>query len=104
MTIIIPRELLLVEIERRCRVAGCNAKTTLGLTKVEARAYCGFRCERCDEWNRDALIESDVPEWWEELAVMDLFAVREVEGIASGEPGEVILRMSDGYKQSKLGK
>lgn len=60
-----PRELLLVEVWRRCR--GCDGPARLGLTKAEARAYQGFECEHCESWNDDGLTEQDIPEWWEEL-------------------------------------
>ena len=99
--IVIPRDLLLVEIERRCHVPECNAKARIGLTKAEARAYSGFECERCQEWNVDALSERDVPEWWEDLAVTDLFAIRTAKGDAPIEFGDVITRMSDNYRQTK---
>ncbi len=99
--IIIPREVLLIEIERRCRVPECNAKTHIGLTKEEAHAYLGFECEQCKEWNTDALAERDAPEWWEELAITDLYSVRELQPGAEVEPGEVISRMSDNYRQTK---
>lgn len=99
-SIIIPREVLLVEIERRCAVdAECVARNRIGLTKQEAGAYCGFTCERCERWNDDALIERDVPEWWEELVVTGLAALRELP--APVEPGEVITRMSDNYRKVK---
>ena len=42
-----------------------------------------------------------MPEWWEELTVTDLYAVRETRGSAPDEPGEVIKRMSDNYRQTK---
>ena len=99
--LVIPREVLLVEIERRCQVADCVARNRIGLTKEEAQAYCGFECERCKEWNADSLTERDVPEWWEELAVTNLYAVRETLRRAPSEPGEVIKRMSDNYRQTK---
>ena len=99
--IFIPREVLLVEIERRCRRPECDARNRIGLTKEEAHAYCGCECERCKQWNADSLTERDVPEWWEELAVTDLYAVREIRGSATDEPGEVIKRMSDNYRQTK---
>lgn len=67
----IPSRVLLFEIERRCSDALCNAKAQLGLTKAEARLYCGFECEQCKRWNRDALTERDVPDWWEELKSKD---------------------------------
>lgn len=93
--IIVPREVLLVEIERRCRVGGCAAKNRVGLTKAEAYVYQGFECERCERWNEDYLSERDVPEWWEELAVTGL------RGEAGGEfaHGETVLRLSGNYRQ-----
>ena len=74
--IVIPRELLLVEIERRCSQRECNTMTRLGLTKDEAHAYIGFECDKCQVWNKDFLSEQDVPEWWAELAVTDLYGLR----------------------------
>lgn len=102
--IAIPRELLLVEIERRCCLPKCNAKTRLGLTKDEARSYSGFECERCQEWNVDVLSDRDVPEWWEEIAVTDLFAIRKSKGSAPNEFGDVIMRMSNNYRETKDGE
>jgi hypothetical protein len=69
--ILIPREVLLVEIERRCPEAQCNARTRIGLTRTEARVYDGFECERCGRVWDDLLTERDVPEWWEELAIAE---------------------------------
>jgi hypothetical protein len=98
-SIVIPREVLLVEIERRCGVdAECNARTRIGLTKEEARAYCGFTCERCERWNEDVLTERDVPEWWEELAITGLSGLRELRAPLTDEPSEVITRLSNNYK------
>jgi hypothetical protein len=98
-SIIIPREVLLVEIERRCVVdEECNARTRIGLTKEEARAYCGFTCERCERWNEDILTERDVPEWWEELTITGLSTLREAHTRQVSEPGEVIKRLSDNYQ------
>lgn len=99
--IVIPREVLLVEIERRCSQPECGARNRLGLTKEEARAYCGFECERCKEWSADSLTERDAPEWWEELAITDLYAVRETREPAPVDAGEVITRMSDHYRRTK---
>jgi hypothetical protein len=59
-----PREVLLIEIERRCSDAECNARNRIGVTKEEAQAYLGFECERCERWNSDVLTEKDVPDWW----------------------------------------
>lgn len=98
--IIIPREVLLVEIERRCRVPECNARARVGLTKEEAHAYCGFECEACQEWNPDALSEQDVPEWWEELKITDLYTLRASKSDEPAEPGEVVKRLSDNYRQT----
>jgi hypothetical protein len=104
--IIIPREVLLVEIERRCAVdAECNARARIGLTKEEARAYCGFTCERCERWNEDILTERDVPEWWEELVITGLSTLRAVAAPAvAEEPSEVIKRLSENYKTEVEGR
>jgi len=101
MKITIPRELLLVEIERRCPDAECNWKTRIGLTKEEAHAYCGFECERCGRRFDDALTERDVPEWWEALTITDLYAVRASESKGPDEPGEVVKRMSESFRHVK---
>jgi hypothetical protein len=97
--IVIPREVLLVEIERRCRDAACNARTRVGLTKAEARAYCDFECERCGQVWADVLTERDAPDWWEELAVTGLHALRgDAAGDEAGESSEVVERMSENYR------
>lgn len=62
-----PRVVLLVEIERYCRLPGCLFLNRVPLTKSEARSYNGFECERCKTWNDDQLRERDVPEWWQEI-------------------------------------
>ena len=100
--ILIPRGVLLVEIERRCQAIECQARTRVGLTKEEARDYCGFECERCGRFWDDLLSERDVPEWWEELKITDLYTLREraLEGVE--EPGEVVRRMSDTYRRRSV--
>ena len=70
--IVFPREVLLVEVERRCGETLCGARVKLSMTKADARAYTGFECERCGRWFADALTERDIPEWWEELNVASL--------------------------------
>ncbi|MFN2511163.1 MAG: hypothetical protein ABR568_06930 [Pyrinomonadaceae bacterium] len=60
----IPREILLVEIDRRCFFPDCNARTLVGLTKQEAREYHGFECRVCKRWNDDNLSDKDVPDEW----------------------------------------
>ncbi|PYS52526.1 MAG: hypothetical protein DMF68_01315 [Acidobacteria bacterium] len=99
MKITIPRELLLVEIERRCFDRECNTRTRIGLTKEEARAYCGFECERCGRKWKDVLTERDVPEWWEGLSITDLHAIREDADAVQDEPGEVVKRMSEDFRR-----
>jgi len=99
--IVIQRDVLLVEIERRCQDAQCTARTRLGLTKDEARAYCGFECERCGQFWDDLLIERDVPEWWEELAITDLYTVRENRSGTPEESSEVVKRMSENYRRTR---
>ena len=95
--IALPREVLLVEIERRCRL--CQARSRTGLTKADARAYTGFACERCDAWNEDALAERDIPEWWEELRITSLDSLRgSAPPAGEEEPGEVVRRMSDAWR------
>ena len=98
--IVIPRELLLVEVERWCSDHACNARTRLSLTKAEARAYTGFECSRCERWNEDALTERDIPEWWEELKVASLEGLRPTPGAqVPDDPSEVVARMSDAWKE-----
>lgn len=65
--IIIKREVLLFEIERRCSFAECNQRVFMGLTKQEAQDYNGYECTFCERWNPDALKRTDIPDWWEEL-------------------------------------
>src|SRR6185436_21168986 len=74
--LVFPREVLLVEVERRCGEPVCGARVRLSLTKAQARAYTGFECERCGRWYADALAERDVPEWWEELNVASLSGLK----------------------------
>ena len=99
------RELLLVEIARRCRA--CDARARIGLTKAEARDYAGFECEACDEWNEDDLSESDVPEWWEELRVTGLNTLHahtddhaDLDG--DGE-AEAVKRLSEAWREESRG-
>ncbi|HMF55125.1 MAG TPA: hypothetical protein VK619_02085 [Pyrinomonadaceae bacterium] len=63
----VSREVLLVEIERHCPDPQCGARTRLGLTKMDARAYRGFACERCHRRHDDRLTRKDIPDWWEEM-------------------------------------
>jgi hypothetical protein len=98
--IVIPRDVLLVEIERRCQDAQCNARTRIGLTKEEARAYCGFECERCGQSWEDVLTERDTPEWWEELTITGLHSLRASRPVEQDESSEVVTRMSDNYRRT----
>ena len=63
----IDRQLLLMEIERRC--SECNQRVFVGLTKEEAMDYNGFECTTCDHWHFDSLTKSDVPDWWDEISI-----------------------------------
>jgi hypothetical protein len=74
--IVCPREVLLVEVERRCAADACNARNRIGLTKEEARAYRGYTCVRCERHHEDVLTERDIPDWWEELTLTGLDALR----------------------------
>lgn len=97
------RDVLLIEIERRCAAGPeCQARIGVGLTKEEARAYCGFECERCKRWTSDALTERDVPEWWQDLILCGPDLIRE-EHVAEKnyEPSEVAIRMSELYRQAQ---
>ena len=62
-----PREVLLVEIERRCAFPDCSARNLVSLTKPEAIDYRGFECFLCERWNDDGLRDADVPDWWNEV-------------------------------------
>ena len=99
--ITIPSRVLLIEIERRCSDSLCNAKARIGLTKEDARLYCGFECEQCKRWNADVLTERDVPDWWEELTITDMHTVRQQNLETNTEPGEVVARLSDNYRRMK---
>ncbi len=100
-----PREVLLVEIERRCGIAGCGARARVSLTKEEARGYTGFECERCEGWNDDGLTERDIPEWWKDLTITSLYGLRPPpvpaadKAGSAGVPGEVVKRLSDAWRQ-----
>ena len=104
--IVIPREVLLVEIERHCADEKCNARTRIGLTKAEARLYDGFECERCERWNEDGLTERDIPDWWEELTITGLDTLRVNKVVSTDAPGTdatgegVVARLSEAW-QSK---
>lgn len=96
--ILIPRELLLIEIERRC--PECNARVRIGLTKEDARSYRGFECERCKRTWDDVLIERDVPEWWKELRTTDLDSMREAPSADPEDRSEVVTRTSDSLRRT----
>jgi hypothetical protein len=106
--IMFPREVLLVEIERHCADMNCNARTRIGLTKAEARLYDGFECERCELWQADGLSERDIPDWWEELTITGLAALRPDKSAAdasetngAGEGGGVVARLSEAWQQRR---
>ena len=67
MAITIKRDVLLVEIDRHCFFPGCNARISIGLTRLEVPEYRGFECTHCKRWNDDQLARRDIPEWWDEF-------------------------------------
>lgn len=69
--IVIPREVLLIDIDRRCTFPDCGKRMFIGLTKQEASSYSGFECEHCQRWNDDHLNEKDVPDWWSEIQLVN---------------------------------
>jgi len=112
--IVFPREVLLVEVERRCGEPLCGARTRLSLTKAEARAFTGFECARCGRWYADALSGRDVPEWAAELKLhtpepakpapetadaRERAAVKKVEEEDEEDVGEVVARMSEAWRR-----
>ena len=111
--LVFPREVLLVEIERHCAEASCNARARIGLTKEEARVYDGFECERCERWNEDGLGERDIPDWWEELTITGLATLRgRLPGGDGSEPqadgtdggaGGVVARLSEAWQRHGAG-
>lgn len=101
-----PREVLLIEVERRCAAERCNARNRIGLTKGEARSYRGYTCVRCERWHEDVLTERDIPDWWEELMVTGLAALRPRaeanDGAAAAGASEVVARLSAAWREREL--
>ena len=100
--VVVPRQLLLVEVERYCRDPQCRARTGVGLTKEEARTYDAFTCARCEQKWDDALTERDIPEWWEELRITSLDALQRPTAQRPGAEEEAsegpVSRMSDAWR------
>ncbi len=92
------RELLLVEIERRC--PQCEARVTVPLTKEDAYAYHEFECTRCEAQTDDALTERDLPEWWEELMIRTL-RTGERHAPSQYEPSSAALRLSEDARRTR---
>ena len=61
-----PREVLVIEIDRRCAEGECRARNQISLTKAEAIRYRGFHCSECERWNDDRLSQSELPASWHE--------------------------------------
>ena len=66
-----PREVLLVEIERHCRFADCEARNSISLTKSEAIEYRGFECVKCQRWNDDSIDVAALPESWADATLIN---------------------------------
>ena len=64
-----PREVLVIEIDRRCAADDCNQRNQISLTKAEAIGYRGFNCSECERWNDDRLNQSEMPESWNEDSI-----------------------------------
>jgi len=59
-----PRDVLVIEIDRRCGADECRARNQISLTKAEAIEYRGFNCSQCESWSDDRLHQSEIPESW----------------------------------------
>ncbi len=103
--VVVPPELLLVEVERYCPDPQCGARNAVGLTKEEARSYTAFTCGRCEQTWDDALAERDIPEWWEELKVTSLEALRPRRGWAAdeGKAEGPVSRLSEAWRARRAG-
>lgn len=104
--IVIPKQVLLVEIERRCRLPECQARVRLSLTKAEAHGYSGFKCEQCGSfWSGDSLTERDIPEWWDEFVPAWPAQVARVDASAANEAAAEeegsVRRLSDAYRRTQ---
>ena len=64
-----PRDVLVIEIDRRCVAEECRARNQISLTKTETIGYRGFNCAECEQWNDDRLSQSEMPESWHEGSV-----------------------------------
>src|SRR4029453_5274166 len=67
--IVIERQVLLFEIERRCSFPECNQRVFVGLTKQEAFDYTGFECALCERGNDALLTKNNVLDWGDEIAL-----------------------------------
>jgi hypothetical protein len=99
--VVVPRELLLVEVERYCRDPACGARNAIGLTKEEARVYDEFTCERCEQSWDDCLSERDIPEWWEELRITSLEGLRPARSEAAEETEGTVARLSEAWRAGR---
>jgi hypothetical protein len=64
-----PRDVLVIEIDRRCNGEECRARNQISLTKAEAIEYRGFNCSVCETWNDDRLTQSEMPDSWNEQSI-----------------------------------
>jgi len=64
-----PRDVLVLEINRRCTADQCRAVNQISLTRTEAIEYRGFNCSACERWNDDRLSQSEMPASWQEGSV-----------------------------------
>ena len=64
-----PREVLVIEIDRRCGADRCRARNQISLTRAKAIEYRGFNCSECETWNDDRLTHTEMPESWNEESI-----------------------------------
>ena len=68
-TLFFPRDVLVIEIGRRCAGDECHARNLISLTKAEAIGYRGFNCSECETWNDDRVTQSEMPDSWNEESI-----------------------------------
>jgi hypothetical protein len=64
-----PREVLVIEIDRRCAADECRARNQISLTRTGAIEYRGFNCSECERWNDDRLNQLEMPESWHDESI-----------------------------------
>jgi hypothetical protein len=68
-TFYFPRDVLVIELDRRCAAGDCRARNQISLTKAEAIGFRCFNCSECESWNDDRLSQSEMPDSWNEESI-----------------------------------